>query len=326
MPIEMQKRALIAACTMTMTLSLAGCREDAPQALGTLEYDRVTLPAPAAERIVSIDVREGQQVKAGTPLLTLELTRTQAQAQAAKAEAQRQRELLVELENGARSEDIAQARANLAAAQAQARDAGAYYSRLSPLARRQLVAAADLDRARAAAGNADAQVRAAQAALDELLNGTRKEQLAQGESAVRAAEAQAVSEQATLQKLSVVAPRAGRIDSLPYKLGDQAPIGAPLAVLLVGDTPYARVYVPEPIRANVKVGDRTQVFVDGRDAALPGRVRMIRSEPTFTPYYALIGKDAARLSYLAEIALDKGAAALPAGLPVRVEFESGNAQ
>ena len=29
-----------------------------------------------------------------------------------------------------------------------------------------------------------------------------------------------------------------------------------MAVLLVGDAPYARIYVPEPIRANVKVGDK----------------------------------------------------------------------
>jgi HlyD family secretion protein len=50
---------------------------------------------------------------------------------------------------------------------------------------------------------------------------------------------------------------------------------------------------------------------------------MIRSEPSFTPYYALAGADAARLSYLAEIQLDRQAAALPAGVPVRVEFESG---
>jgi HlyD family secretion protein len=47
---------------------------------------------------------------------------------------------------------------------------------------------------------------------------------------------------------------------------------------------------------------------------------MIRSEPSFTPYYALIGEDAARLSYLAELQLDKAAGELPAGLPVRVEF------
>ena len=304
-----------------VALLLAACAEETPQALGTLEYDRVTLPAPVAEKIVSIDVREGQQVDAGARLLTLERTRTEAQTEAARAEAQRQREALGELQAGARSEQIAQARASVAAAQAAARDANAYYARLQPLGTRKLVAAADVDRARAAASSASAQVKLAQAALDELLNGSRREDIAQGEAAVRAAEAQATAQVATLDKLDVRAPRAGRIDSLPYKLGDQAPVGSPLAILLVGEAPYARVYVPETIRANVQVGDKARVFVDGRDAALPGTVRMIRSEASFTPYYALIGKDAARLSYLAEIALGKDAAQLPAGVPVRVEFD-----
>ncbi|MGH8031663.1 MAG: HlyD family efflux transporter periplasmic adaptor subunit, partial [Luteimonas sp.] len=171
-----------------------------------------------------------------------------------------------------------------------------------------------------------AQVRAAQAALLELERGTRIEQLAQGQSALVAAQAQADSQSATLHKLDLVAPRAGRVDSIPYKLGDQAPVGAPLVVLLVGDAPYARVYVPEPRRVGVRVGQRAQVFVDGRDGALAGRVRMIRSEPSFTPYYALTGTDAARLSYLAEIQLDRAAAELPAGLPLRVAFIAGDTQ
>ena len=310
-------RSLILAVLLAM---LSACSNDAPQALGTLEYDRITLPAPAAERIVAIDVREGERVTAGQSLLRLEATRTEATTSAAQSEAQRQRDALAELEAGPRSEAIAQARAQLAAAQAQARDARAYYARLQPLGRQKLVAAADVDRARAAAGNADAQVRAAQAALLELEHGTRSERIAQGEAAARTATAQASAQQVTLDKLKITAPRAGRVDSLPYKLGDQAPVGAPLAVLLVGDAPYARVYVPEPIRANVHVGRVARVFVDGREQALAGRVRMIRSEPSFTPYYALIGKDAARLSYLAEIELGKDAAELPAGLPVRVEF------
>ena len=307
--------------SLSIALLLAACAKETPQALGTLEYDRVTLPAPVAERIVAIDVREGQQVEAGARLLVLERTRTEAQAEAARAEAQRQREALGELEAGPRQERIAQARAALAAAQAGAIDANAYYARLRPLGVRKLVAAADVDRARAASASADAQAKLARAALDELLNGSRREDIAQGEAAVRAAEAQATAQVATLDKLDVRAPRAGRIDSLPYKLGDQAPVGSPLAILLVGEAPYARVYVPETIRANVQVGDKARVFVDGRDAALPGTVRMIRSEASFTPYYALIGKDAARLSYLAEIALGKDAAQLPAGVPVRVEFD-----
>lgn len=306
-------------CALALSATLAGCGKQAPQVLGTLEWDRITLPAPAAEKIVAIDVREGQQVAAGARLLQLEATRTRAQLDAAEAQAQQSVEALAELQAGPRGEQIAQARARLSAAQAQAADARAYYERLRPLGQQKLVAGADVDRARAAAGNADGQVRAAQAALDELLHGTRVERIAQGEAAAAAARAQAAVQSATLEKLDVVAPRAGRVDSLPYKPGDQAPVGAPLAILLVGDAPHARVYVPEPLRANVKPGQAARVFVDGRDGVLAGHVRMVRSEPVFTPYYALSGDDAARLSYLAEIVLD-APVDLPAGMPVRVEF------
>jgi HlyD family secretion protein len=299
---------------------LAACSKQPPQALGTLEYDRITLPAPAAERIVAIQVREGEQVRAGQPLLQLDPTHTRSELAAAEAQAQQQREVLAELETGPRREDIDKARANLAAAQAQAREARAYYARLAPLKGHGYVAAADLDRARAAAGNADGQVAAAQAALDELLHGTRSEQIAQAQAAVAAAAAQASAQQVLLGKLGIVAPRAGRVDSLPYKLGDQAPVGAPVAILLAGNAPYARIYVPEQQRAGVRVGDAIQVFVAGRDQPYAGKVRMIRSEPDFTPYYALIGDDAARLSYLAEVALGADAAELPAGLPVRGEL------
>ncbi len=303
---------------MLLACSLVGCTTETQQVLGTLEYDRISLPAPSAERIVSVDVREGDRVKAGAVVMTLERTRIAAQTDAVQAQAQQQRELLAELEAGTRSEQVAQARARLAAAQAQARDARAYFARVQPLGQRRLIAAVDVDRARAAADSADANVRNAQASLGELENGTRRERIEQAQSAVRAADAQVAAQAVTLDKLKIVAPRDGRIDSLPYKLGDQAPLGAPLAIMLVGDAPYARVYVPEPMRANVKIGDRATVHIDGK-AEMSGHVRAIRSEPSFTPYYALSGKDAARLSYLAEIVLDSNDD-LPAGLPVRVEF------
>jgi HlyD family secretion protein len=307
---------------IAVAMVLAGCQAEPPQALGTLEYDRITMPAPAAERIVAINVHEGERVRAGQSLLRLEAARTQSSEDAAQAEVQRQRGALAELQAGPRSEAIAQARAQLAAVQAQARDARAYYARLQPLGQRQLVAAADVDRARAAAGNADAKVQAASAALAELEHGTRIEQLAQGQAAVHASEAQAAAQAVTLDKLNVIAPRDALVDSLPYKLGDQAPVGAPLAILLVGDAPYARVYVPEQQRTMVSVGAHMQVIVADRKQSYPGTVRMIRSEPSFTPYYALTGKDAARLSYLAEIQLNgTQASQLPAGLPVRVVLD-----
>lgn len=304
--------------------ALCACSKPPPQALGTLEYDRITLPAVVAERIVAIDVHEGERVHAGQTLLQLDPAQTQAGLAAAVALAQQQKEALTELLNGPRVEDIAQARATLAAAQSQARENRAYYQRLLALKKHNYVSADDLDRARAAAGSADGQVAQARAALDKLLHGNRPEQIAQGRAALASALAQAEADRVLLGKLHVVAPRAGVIDSLPYRLGDQAPVGAPLAILLVGDAPYARIYVPEQQRANVHVGDKLKVFVAGRARPYAGRVRMLRSEPAYTPYYALIGDDAARLSFLAEVSLGKDAGDLPAGLPVRVEFaESG---
>jgi HlyD family secretion protein len=301
-------------------LALAACHNETPRALGTLEWDRITVPSPAAEKIVSVDVREGQRVKAGEVLLQLEATRTQSQLEATQAQAEQSRAALAELQAGPRVEQIAQARDNVAAAQAQAANARAYYRRLQPLGQQKLVAGADVDSARAAADNAEAQVRAAQQVLLALQRGTRSEQIAQGTAAAQAATAQAATQQVTLQKLSLSAPRDAQVDSIPYRLGDQAPVGAPLIVLLAGDAPYARIYVPEPLRASVKVGDAVSVHVEGSSKVYAGSVRMIRSDSTFTPYYALTGQDAARLSYLAEVQLGADARELPAGLPLWVEF------
>ena len=307
-------------CLLLALLLLSACQPKPERALGTLEWDRIALPAPAAEKIVSIDVREGERVKAGQTLLQLDESRTRAQLAAALASAERNAALLDELRKGPRSEEIDRARASLKAARADAKDARDNYRRLSALGDKDFVSRADIDRAKATVDSADAQVASAEAALLELERGTRSEEIAQGEAALAQARADADAQAVLLQKLNVQAPRNGLVDSLPYKLGDEAPVGGPLAIMLVGDTPYARVYIPEPMRADIQVGDSAQVYVQGTDQSYAGQVRMIRSEPSFTPYYALIGDDVARLSYLAEIQLGKDAVDLPAGLPVRAEF------
>lgn len=303
-----------------VALCLAGCTKQPAQPLGTLEWDRIGLPAPVSERIAGIPVHEGQRVAAGDTLLVLESGRTRARLDAARADALRLQHALDELRIGPRREDIDRARAQLAGTQSVARNAHRELARVQPLVARQFLARSALDDARAQAESADASMAAASAALAVLEHGSRPEDIAQAAAALAAAQAQVTELSVNLERTTIRAPRAGRIDSIPYKLGDQPPIGAPLAIELVGDAPYARVYVPEPERANVRVGQAARVFVDSRALSFPGHVRMIRSEPTFTPYYALSGEDVSRLSYLAEIELGKDAASLPAGLPVRAEF------
>jgi HlyD family secretion protein len=73
--------------------------------------------------------------------------------------------------------------------------------------------------------------------------------------------------------------------------------------------------VPAPQRAQLKIGARFEVSVQGIETPFSATLRSIRSEPSFTPSYALAGDDASRLVYPAEL-LFEGGADLPAGLPV----------
>jgi HlyD family secretion protein len=92
-------------------------------------------------------------------------------------------------------------------------------------------------------------------------------------------------------------------------------------ILLDGGVPYARVYVPEQLRARVQAGSRLSVRVDGVAAPLAGTVRFIAGEASFTPYYSLTQRDRSRLSYLAEIDLPEPAAqSLPVGVPLTVSL------
>lgn len=298
--------------------ALGGCaRESSPAPLlGTLEWDRIAVPAEVSEPITSILVNEGDSVQAGQLLLTLDPRRTQAQLDAAQADVQRLTAALDELRHGARIETIDAARAALARAQTTAANARIARGRAADIRRRGLNSQADLDNANTTLRQADADATAAKANLAELLNGTRPEDLAQAEAALAHAKAQAAQLSITLDRLSVRAPRAGRVDALPFRLGDRPPAGASVISLLVGDAPYAQVFVPEVQRAALQQGARFSVRVDGVTQPFTATLERIRSEASFTPYYALSGDDAARLTYRADLFLDGAAARkLPAGVP-----------
>jgi HlyD family secretion protein len=224
---------------------------------------------------------------------------------------------LQELAHGARIETIDAARANLARARVTEDDADTEYKRVAELKTRNLVAASTVDQALAARNQRRAETRAADAQLRELTQGTRPEQIEQAAAAVEAAKAVLASLDLTRARLTIRAPRAGCVDALPFRVGDQPPVGAALVSMLVGDAPYARVFVPAPRRSALKIGDRFEVHVEGSDRAYQATLRSIRSEPSFTPYYALAGDDASRLVYRAELLLDGAEASeLPAGLPI----------
>ena len=287
--------------------------------VGTLERDRIELKVENNEPIRSINVEDGQSVAAGD--LVLEQDSARAEARLAQLESQRDQAAarLAELQRGPREESIREARARLEGARANRVNAAANLERTREVYERGLSSAGQLDTDQTRLKTAIAEEQAASEALERLLNGTTVEELQQAEAAMGAAEAQIRAARVDLERSRITAPVAGVVDKLLYQLGERPSPGTTVAVLLDSARSYARVYVPEHLRAQVRPGTSLGVRVDGVEGILEGRVRWVSSDASFTPYFALTEHDRSRLSYLAEIDLP-GAQDLPSGLPLEVDF------
>ncbi|BCV53423.1 HlyD family secretion protein [Shewanella algae] len=313
----MNKISLILTATL---LLLQACGDNGEsRAMGTLERDRIQLSAPVAEQIADIHVVEGDKVEAGQLLLQLDSRSAAARVAQRRAELAEAGARFDELQQGARVEERRAARAAIEAATAAATEARLRYQRTRELFVAKVVGQAELDAAIAERDHTKALVEQANEQWLQLENGTRSEQLAQAEARVAAAAAALKAEEKALDDLSLRAPLASEVDILPWKRGDRVAQGTQLVALLALDKPYARVYLPQTAISKLSRGDKLEVWVDGVEQPLKGTVRNIRSQPAFTPFYALNERDRARLMYLTDIDVE-GAESLPSGLALEVRL------
>jgi HlyD family secretion protein len=300
---------------------LAACQDSSRNlALGTLERDRIAHTATASEVVVALPVAQGARVEKGTLLVKLDDGLQTSVVNSAAAKVEQAKANLEKLRHGARKEEVAAARAKVAGARAALTESEASYARILNLKGQKLASQSDLDKALAARDASLASLSANEEALLALVNGAREEDLRVAEAELEGALATLALEQRRLADLSVVATRDGILDNLPWNLGERVTIGSPLAIVLAGAAPCARVYVPEPYRVRLKVGDALPVYVDGIDRPIDGRLRWIASEPAFTPYFALNQQERSRLMYRAEVQLPDSAADLPSGVPAQVQL------
>jgi len=314
------KTILTALVTLTLLASCAG-EENPNLVVGELASDRHELTAEVSEPILSIAISEGEVVIAGQILIEQDSTRATARlAEAAAALAQHQARL-DELVRGPRSEQITAARANVEGATQEFEFRQSELTRVKEVHARGLASPDLLDRARAALDAAEANLKLRLAQLEERLAGTTIEELAQAEQAVKQAAARRDNARVDVERHTLRAPVDGIVDSRLFELGERPAPGQPMVIMLSGAQPYARVFVPEPLRVRIAPGTEALIYVDGLDQAIDGRVRWVSSEAAFTPYFALTERDRGRLSYVAKVDIGETRQRLPDGVPVNVEFQ-----
>ncbi|MBN4059814.1 HlyD family efflux transporter periplasmic adaptor subunit, partial [bacterium AH-315-I11] len=262
---------------LPIVIFLVACEEMVPVAVGLLESDRVEISVESFEPIIAINVIEGQTVSAGEVLLAQDNVRILAREAEARASIANLEAVLAEQIAGPRNEVIEAAQATLRAVQVQ------YEINLLELGRLERLGAdvatqERIDIARSQRDASQANIEQASARLRELEAGTRLEKIEQTRQLLVGANARLDVISIDKARLISLAPVAAIIDSLPFEIGERPPVGSVVAVLLTGEQPYARVYVPEALRINVRPGTQVSIKVDGIETPFAGTVRRIASE------------------------------------------------
>lgn len=186
--------------------------EIALQAKGYIIAAHQILVSPKVSgQILKLDIEEGRRVEKGDVLAVIESTDYQAEFDRAKASVRLAAAKLLELENGPRAQEIAQAKAELERVRVQAKQLKIQYEREKELVQMQSVTQQEFEETESLYRSTEQQVRSLQAALDLLEEGTRPEQIEAAEAELAQARAAAVSAEWQLGNCTITAPISGTI-------------------------------------------------------------------------------------------------------------------
>jgi len=302
----------------------SGCGDaKAATVTGYIEGDYVFVAPVESGRIARVAVRRGQRVVAGEVLAEL-VTDDVANARAEAAGKLREAE--AKLENllfGKRREEIAVTEATLAAARADLAEAEANYRRQMELVDRKVASEAVADQARSRRNQAKARVEQVEAEIVVSRLGARPQEIEAARRSVEAARAALSQTEWRLAERTLKAPSDGVVDDVVRHMGETAGPTAPVISFLPDGARKIRLYVPEAMLAQVRVGGRLPFRCDSCAAGLEARVTYIANTPEYTPPVIYSVESRQKLVVLIEAALDGEATLLAPGQIVDVRLPSG---
>ena len=234
---------------------------------GNVDIRQVQLAFNGSERIDRMFAQEGERVKKGQPLATLDTRRLSQSVELRQAQLAAQHQALVRLMAGSRPEEIRKAQADADAARVDAENAQRTYQRLHALVAQHFVAKQQAGDARAAADGAQARYQAARETLRLAVLGPRKEDIAAARATQQADQAALAIARKELADASLYAPAEGIIQDRILEPGDMASPQQPVYTLALTDPVWVRAYVPGPELGRLRPGMRAEVSTD----SFPGK-------------------------------------------------------
>lgn len=235
---------------------------------GNIKTEETDLNSKIAGIVDQILVEEGQQVKKGDTLIiisseAIEAKKQQAEAATAAAEAQYDKAM-----NGARSQEVAQAKAAYELAEKT-------YQRVKTLYEQEAISANQYDQVYA-------QYTAAKETYEMAEQGARSEDKAAAEALVAQAKAATQEVQTYLDDTIIKASMDGTVTELNVSVGELVSSGMPLATLTSSEKPYVEINVKETDLGLVHVGNEVEITIAAYpDESFKGKITNVNQKPDF---------------------------------------------
>jgi HlyD family secretion protein len=255
---------------------------------GNIDLRQVELAFNDSDRIDAVLVQEGDRLDKGQLVARLDVRRLLPEVAEIEAQTAAQKALVDKLHAGNRPQEIAEAKAAMAAAEADAAIAHLQYQRAASLwgasAGLAAVSRQDVDNAKAADDAAQAKLEAQRKAYELEVIGPRREDIDQAEAQLSANQAQLAVLKRELADADLVSPIRGVVRARLMEPGEMASPQRPVFTIAETDPKWVRAYVNETDLPRIHPGMAASVSVDG----FPGRtyrgwLGFISSVAEFTP-------------------------------------------
>jgi len=295
---------------------------------GNVDLRQVELAFNDSDRIGAVLAQEGDRVVKGQVLARLVVSRLQPELEQAEAQTAAQRAVVERLHAGNRPQEIAEAKAALAAADADAVNARGQFARANGLwsaaAGKAAISRQDVDNAKAASDAADAKATLQRKAYELAVIGPRREDIAQAEAQLRADQAQLSVLKRARADAQLVSPVDGVVRSRLMEPGEMASPQKPVFTIAETNPKWVRTYVSEIDLPRLHPGMAATVTVDG----FPGRdyrgwVGFISSVAEFTPKTVQTAELRTSLVYEVRVFVTDPSDDLRLGMPATVHLKLG---
>ena len=279
---------------------------DAAYYSGNIELRRVNLSFRVGGKLSTFTVEEGARVSRGDRLAALDAEPLAAEVAIARASRDEARAVLERLENGARRQELEEAKALVREYEANLARATSEVARNEKLLQTRAVSESAYEISIETRDVFESRLARSREALSLLEEGTRREELDAARATLARAEATLQKAEIALQDATLVAPNDGILLTR---------VAEPGAIVALGQTV-----------ATLSLRARAEIRTDSSSRVYEGRVGYISPEAEFTPKTVETKELRTNLVYRARIIVDDPDDGLRQGAPVDVKIEYGHAQ